>query len=209
MKKLLLCILATLFGFVSLNAQNTISGTVVSHQKFIEYASVYIDGTSKGTMTDSNGHFTIKNLNFPCRMVVSCVGYELKSIQLSNATEEDLNIELREQVKQLSEISVDGKNRRQKNLELLKSTFIGDDKWGQHAKLAQEDGLLFENHSDTIPVISNFKDAEYIHTFNVKTKSALAVKLPLLGYDAAVDIVSFQVKTSSYNRTTEYDMYTR
>jgi len=211
MKKLLICILAILFGFLNLNAQNNISGIVVSEkfQKYIEYASVYIDGTSKGTMTDSNGHFTIKNLNFPCRLVVSCVGYELKSIQLSDATEENLNIALKEKFEQLSGISVNGKSRRKQNLELFKTSFLGDDKWGQHTKLAQEDGLLFEHRYDTIKLKNALKDAEYFHTFNVNTRSSLTVRLPLLGYDAAVDIVSFRVKTCSYNQTTEYDMYTR
>ena len=114
MKKLLICLFATLFGFGSMYAQNAISGTIVSEKSrnFIEYASVYIDGTSKGTVTDSNGHFTLKNLNFPCRLVVSCVGYELQSFQFSTATIENLNIELKEQFKHLSEISVAGKNRR-------------------------------------------------------------------------------------------------
>lgn len=211
MKKSILSALVILFGFVSLNAQNSISGTIVSEKlrKPIEYVSVYVDGTAKGTTTDSVGHFTIKNLNFPCRLVVSCVGYELKSFQLSSATEENLNIELREQTEQLSAISVNGKSRRKQNLELFKKAFIGDDKWGQHTKLVQEDGLLFEHHYDTIKVKKAFKDVEYFHTFNVNTRSPLTVRLPLLGYDAAVDIVSFRVKTCSYNQTTEYDMYSR
>jgi len=211
MKESLICLFAILFGFGSLNAQNTISGTVVSEKSrnFIGYTSVYIDGTSIGTMTDSNGHFILKNLNFPCRLVVSCVGYELKSFQLLIATGENLNIGLREQVKQLTEVSVAGKNRRKQNLELFKKAFTGDDKWGKHAILAQEDGLLFEHQSDTVRVNTQFKDADYIQTFKVKTKTALAVSLPLLGYDVRVDIVSFVVKTSSFKQTTEYDMYTR
>ena len=211
MKKLLICILATIYGFGFLDAQNTISGSVVNDRSrnFIEYASVYIDGTSNGTITDSKGRFIQKNINFPCRLVVSCVGFELKSFQLSKATEENLNVVLKEQVKQLSEISVAGKNRRKQNLELFKKTFTGDDKWGKHARLAQDDGLLFENYSDTVRVNTQFKDADYTQTFKVKTKSALEVILPLLGYDAAVDIVSFVVKTSSFKQTTEYDMYTR
>ena len=210
MNKLLICLFATFLGFGSLNAQNTISGTIVSEnsRNFIEYASVYIDGTSNGTMTDSKGHFTLKNINFPCRLVVSCVGYELKSFQLSTTTDVNLNIGLREQVKQLSEISVNGKNRRKQNFELFKNAFTGDDKWGKHARLSQEDGLLFEHQSDTVRVNTQFKEADYTHTFKVKSKSALMVKLPLLGYDAAVDIVSFVVKTSSFKQTTEYDMYT-
>jgi len=211
MKKLLICILATIYGFGFLDAQNTISGTIVGEKShnFIEYASVYIDGTSMGTMTDSNGRFILKNLSFPCRLVISCVGFELKSVQLTKATEENLNIGLREQDKQLSEISVAGKNRRKQNMELFKQTFTGDDKWGQHANLAQEDRLLFENKYDTIQANTIFKDVETIHTFNVKTKSTLMVILPLLGYDVAVDIVSFAVKTSSFKQTTEYDMFTR
>jgi len=211
MKKLLICILAILFGFLSLNAQNNISGTVVSDkiQKSIKYASVYIDGTSKGTMTDSNGHFTIKNLNFPCRLVVSCVGYELKSIQLSNVTEEDLNIALKKKFEQLSGISVNGKSRRKQNLELFKTSFLGNDKWGQHAKLAQEDGLLFEHHYDTVKLKNALIDAEYYHTFKVSTKSPLTVKLPMLGYDAMVDIVSYSTRSCSNNsQTTKYDMFT-
>jgi len=211
MKKLLIFLFTLLLGFGSLNAQNTISGSVVNDRSrnFIEYASVYIDGTSNGTITDSKGRFILKNINFPCRLVVSCVGFELKSFQLSKATEENLNVVLKEQVKQLSEISVAGKNRRKQNLELFKKTFTGDDKWGKHARLAQDDGLLFENYSDTVRVNTQFKDADYTQTFKVKTKSALEVILPLLGYDAAVDIVSFVVKTSSFKQTTEYDMYTR
>ena len=194
-----------------LNAQNNLNGIVVNGKdhKPVEFASVYISGTTKGTMTDSTGHFTLKNLSFPCRLVVSCVGYELRSFQLTNTNDKNLNIELREQFKQLSEISVAGKNRRKQNLELFKRSFLGDDKWGKHANLAQEDGLLFEHQSDTIPANSIFKDVETFHTFKVKTKSAVKVRLPLLGYDAYVDIVSFSVKTSSNSQTTEYDLYTR
>jgi hypothetical protein len=208
-RKYIICLIS--FFSIMLNAQNVLTGVVLNEkdQKPIEFASVYIDGTSKGTTTDSNGHFTLKNLNFPCRLVVSCVGYELKSIQLLHATEEDLKITLKEKFEQLSGISVNGKSRRKQNLKLFKTYFLGDDKWGQNAKLEQEDGLLFEHQYDTVKLKNELKDAEYFHTFNVNTRSPLTVRLPLLGYDATVDIVSFRVKTCSYNQTTEYDMCTR
>lgn len=211
MNKLLLCILTTLFGLVNLNAQNSISGRVLSEkdQKTIGFASAYIDGTSKVAMTDSNGYFIIKNIDFPCRLVLSCVGYELKSIALLSASEECLNITLKEQAEQLAEISVAGKSRRKQNLELFKKAFLGDDKWAQNTKLEQDNGLVFEHISDTLHKGATNKTLEVVRLFKVKTKSSLKVRLPLLGYDASVDIVSFSLTSNCNNKTTGYDMYTR
>ena len=76
MKRFLLALLsfipAVLFG------QNTISGFVVDSltQEPLPLATVYVNGTTQGTITDNDGRFELKDVSFPATVVFSFVGYQ-------------------------------------------------------------------------------------------------------------------------------------
>ena len=81
--------LLSLFITISLTAQNSISGTVVSKSNGEELvgANVLIQGTSEGTITEIDGSFSFTtNRNFPLSLVVSFVGHETGIIRMNDAT---------------------------------------------------------------------------------------------------------------------------
>ena len=49
-------------------------------------ASVMIKGTSTGTTTDSNGEFTLNNVNSGATLVISLIGYEVEELAVNNRT---------------------------------------------------------------------------------------------------------------------------
>ena len=57
--------------------QSTISGIVVDGltQDPLPFANVYVNGTTKGTVTDADGHFNLTGVNIPADVVFSFVGY--------------------------------------------------------------------------------------------------------------------------------------
>ncbi len=67
--------------------QNNLKGIVldsINHQP-VAFATVFINGTSKGTMTDSTGTFILNNVITPCQLVVSNVGYIAKMTYVKNS----------------------------------------------------------------------------------------------------------------------------
>jgi len=109
-------LLALLFLFVHLtvNGQNnaTVKGSVLSESgAALEAASVAIEGTTKGTITDINGAFTISNIpSGTYNLVISSIGYETykKSISLSAGEVSNFDIKLKETNVRLTEIYVAG-----------------------------------------------------------------------------------------------------
>ncbi len=84
----LILILMTVTGY----AQTTINGTVSGEGKPLPFANVFIDGTT----TDINGNYELKsNEPLPWKLVVSYVGYEDQSIEVTDANKARVNIELK------------------------------------------------------------------------------------------------------------------
>lgn len=107
------CILALAWvaalGFAPVSAQNTITGTVVegSTQRPLAGASVLIEGTEIGTLTDNRGRFLI--LNAPSTSVtvrVVMIGYREATAPATAG--EPVTIELQETAISLDEIVVTG-----------------------------------------------------------------------------------------------------
>ncbi|VBB48684.1 conserved exported hypothetical protein [uncultured Paludibacter sp.] len=90
----------------------TIRGTVTDNASSvaIPYASIRIQNTGIGSISDSVGNFTLNNVKVGrYNIEVTTVGYEpvvLKEIQVTSGKEVFLNIQMKEQVTSLSEITV-------------------------------------------------------------------------------------------------------
>jgi len=77
----------------SVSGQLTLSGVVQDDDSKnpITDATVYINGTTIGSSTDVNGLFTLTGVILPCKVVVSQIGYNLKTLLLTNHTSEAKN----------------------------------------------------------------------------------------------------------------------
>ena len=223
-----------LFAFLSLMpalllGQGTVTGIVLDSltQEPLPSATVYINGTTQGTTTDSDGRFELKEVSFPATVVFSFVGYQAKAMELDR-NPGMLTIALSPNI-ELPEIVVSGKaNRVDKvNLDYFKTMFLGDDKWGKRATIKNENVLMFDRSyqysyqtrqigqarfaKDYLSVDVVEKHEKYLDTVKVVTSvftawayEPLIIDMPLLGYELYVDLVRFTVE--QVNNVTSCDM---
>ncbi len=102
----------------SLNAGNTVqfagyvvqkktfAGTVSDEKGPLQNASVYIKGTTHGTVTDANGNFSIQSDDDVVTVVVSLIGYHTKEMVLKQG--EDNHIVLKQESTTLDSVVVVG-----------------------------------------------------------------------------------------------------
>ena len=195
---------------VSLFGQGTIRGIVIDSltQEPMVSATVYVNGTTLGTSTDNDGRFELKNVMFPATVVFSFVGYQTKTLDLSRRPGE-VTIMLKTN-DELPEVVVSGKTNSisKEDLEYFREMFLGDDKWGQRAKIKNENVIMIDNsveatsyvrHVDTrkmFGVGTGYDEVIYEEkrVFTAWANEPLIVDLPLLGYEVYVDLVKFTVK---------------
>lgn len=113
MRQTLFKILALLFVTYS-SAQNiSVSGNVQDDTGFpIPGANVLIKNTSKGTVTDFDGNFTIEDIEVGATLVFSYIGYITQEVIVANA--DNLTIQLLPDVAQLNEVVVVGYGTQKK-----------------------------------------------------------------------------------------------
>lgn len=98
-----------LLAIPSIYAQNTLKGSVVDKNTAepLIFANIYIPQLEKGATTDFDGNFTLTNIpngSFP--IVVSIIGYETYSKNITFPSNEVLNIELFPSVIEMEEIII-------------------------------------------------------------------------------------------------------
>jgi len=213
----------------SVSGQLILSGVVQDddNKNPITDATVYINGTTIGSSTDLNGLFTLTGVILPCKIVVSRVGYNLKTLLLTDYSSDKLIILLKQKTIQLSEIEVTGKNSRATNVAKFSGYFLGSDTWSSKTFLKNEQVLEFKNYSDTF--IEKTDTTNYVilksdnnelsqdentvfHTkifdiFSVKAQAPIVVDFPALGYKIFIDLVNFYLIKSPTNTICKYLAY--
>jgi TonB-linked SusC/RagA family outer membrane protein len=108
--KLLLLIFLS-FLSVSLFAQKTVTGRVVSGDTAIAGASVQVKGTTTGTQTDANGRFSV---NAPANgtLVISYIGYASQEVKINNRS--SININLQSALQEMQQVVVVGYGTQKK-----------------------------------------------------------------------------------------------
>lgn len=182
---------------VAVHGQNTITGTVLDSltQERLRYVTVYINGTTKGTVTDADGHFELKDVSYPATVIFSFVGYKPQAHDIVR-NPGHLSIELKPNI-DLPEVVITGKKVKRKDLSYFKSMFLGDDRWGRHATIRNENVIMIENTHYTRKVAVNdigYEVDEKVSVFNAWASEPLIIDLPLLGYVLYVDLVYFTVE---------------
>lgn len=96
------------------NEQKKVSGIVTDQNgEPIIGASIIVKGTSRGTITDVNGKFTLDNVNSTINLTVSYIGYMTKSIAIGSKTR--IDVILAEDSKALDEVVVVGYGTQKKS----------------------------------------------------------------------------------------------
>ncbi|WP_274474287.1 TonB-dependent receptor [Mangrovimonas aestuarii] len=92
----------------SVSAQHKLSGTVTDDQNNpLEFVSIYLPQLEKGTTTDDNGNFTIKNLpTGSYDILFSYIGFETLSKSITFPTEEQLFIQMTVSAVEMKEVIV-------------------------------------------------------------------------------------------------------
>jgi hypothetical protein len=219
----LFCISSSLF------AQQAISGEVLDTdtKNPIADATVYINATTIGAATNLQGGFTLTGVTFPCKLIISRVGYDLKTLTINDYSAERNVIQLKQKNIQLSQIEVTGKNTRDKGVEMFRKYFLGSDTWSSKTFLKNDTVLRFRSYTDTViekPDTTNYfvlradnndltntdsiiYEPKIFEIFSVKAQAPLIVDFPSLGYKISIDLVSFHIVKSRTNTICKYMAY--
>ena len=101
-------------------SQNTVQGTVNFEGQPFEMVNVYLKGTTKGSVTNSEGHYSLKNIaDGKYTLIFSSVGFitQYRKISVANSQTIITDINLQEDQSQLEEIVVSGTLKPVKKLD--------------------------------------------------------------------------------------------
>jgi hypothetical protein len=148
MKKIILFLL--LISFFQVGHSQKVRGIILDksdHTK-INFASIYINGTSFGTNSDQNGYFELDITKFSSLpLTISALGYY--SVTLTDfSREKSVEILLTPKTFELNEVIVKAKStskERKANLKLFKEQFLGSSYNGQNCVIMNESDITFKN----------------------------------------------------------------
>lgn len=171
---------------VSIQGQS-ISGIVydIETKQPIVGASVYLDGSSFGTITNEKGAFSLQTkLESTAALIITHIGLSSVKIDYFDLGE-NLKIEMREETFEIPEVIVtsDPFTRKQK-LELFRKEFLGDSK---------ESKRCFILNEDTLELYFNSEE----NTLSAYAREPLIVENQYLGYRIHFDLREFQVSFRS------------
>jgi hypothetical protein len=130
----------------------------------IEHVSVYLDGTSQGTITDSQGNFTLNNsLQTKAPLVVSYLGYQSQTIK--NYEDKSLNLALKLKV-----------IRRTRAMRIFMNEFIG----------ANNNDCVISNPDDIY-----FRYDKKLDLLTAEADKPLLISNKVLGYKITFFLSSF------------------
>lgn len=125
-KRTIFIVIALLIFTIGAKAQ-VVKGKVVDATTGnpIANASIYLNGLSKGTISNAQGEFTLKISETKTPLIVSYVGYQPDTIL--NYNNKLLNIELKPRANELTEVVIgaDGGMSRERKLRIFIREFIG------------------------------------------------------------------------------------
>ncbi len=208
MNKLFVLIFCLLWFTPSLFCQ-TLKGIVLDHQTNlpIESASVYFDGTSIGTSTNSNGEFKIdivQGVTSP--LIISFIGYQ-KTIISNYESGKFYKILMSEDLNTLDEVVISADDGMPKELKLqhFRREFLGKTDNGNSCKILNESDLILRFNSKTNQLTASSKRPVQIRNENLKYLVSFDIQDFVIEYNY-VDVLQKQFKINSvvYTGTSFY-----
>lgn len=182
-------ILAIVFSVtIAYSQAYTVSGKVTDRVtgKPLQNTNVYINNTSKGTITNGEGYFSISSL-VPGKydLVISYIGFqtEVRSIDISNENKQ-LEILLEKKEKLLREVLILTDETRRRYLKIFKENLLGYTDAARRCKISNIDAVDFTTGPEKGDIIA-FADED------------LVIENPESGY-----IIHFQMTDFYFNTNT-------
>lgn len=178
----LLFMLVAVFSFTCLQAQQkAVTGTVTDANDGtgIPGVSIVIKGTTNGTSTNLDGHFSI-NANEGTILIFSFVGYKTQEIRFTGQT--NINVSLQVETENLSEIMVIGYGQVKRSDATGSVTAVGEDDFNKGAITTPQSLIM----GKTAGVIVTTKSGEPGAGANIRIRggsSLLASNEPLIVID--------------------------
>ncbi|MEO6315448.1 MAG: carboxypeptidase-like regulatory domain-containing protein [Chitinophagaceae bacterium] len=184
MKKLLCCLFTCMSFTLFAQQEFTTSGKITDSASSLPLngASVFCQNTTLGTITNSEGAFSLNLPNGGYDMIVSYTGYETQVIRISNAHAANLSIVMKQKDKSLQEVAVVGTNEVADGLakygKFFTDNFLGNDTNAARTKIQNPEALQFYFRKKT-------------NRLKVKAKEDLIVLNEALGYKIKFQLDSF------------------
>lgn len=193
MKRITLSIFIILISTGLLKAQEplTITGTVLNQKKeAIERATVFIDGSEKGTVTNAQGGFRFLNIKpGTYQVIVSMIGYNsTKQNVIIQDKAISLNIIMIEKPTVLREVVIGDDSQRKENIKIFLKNFLGESDNAKKCKILNLEILDFS----TVKTL-----------LEATTDDFLIIENKSLGYRIKYLLRNFRYNKAS--KTTSYD----
>ena len=211
MKRIILFLL--LFIFFKDGHTQIVRGTVVdkSDNTKINFASIYINGTSVGTNSDQNGYFELDITKYgSLPLSISALGYN--SVTLTDfSREKPIEVYLTPKTFELKEVVIVAKSltkEKKANLKLFRNEFLGTTANAQKCVISNESDIIFNNGSsgDTLKAFASkpiiiynnrlgYKITYYLDKFEYyrKSKSFLYKGSAIFNEDLTSEIIQKKI----------------
>jgi hypothetical protein len=190
--------LITLYERLSVKSTSKISGKIVDLNTGnpIPNVNLFFSYTTIGTITNKDGKYLITNIPAgQYSLIVSHIGYEIKSIPLKFLTPVSLvlNIELEPRILKGKEVQVETTTPEEwkKNLKTFKLLFIGKTKNSKKCKILNPEVINFELNSETNKFIA-FTDS-LIYLSNEALGYRIEMILDFFTLNLKTNILKYQV----------------
>ena len=178
------------------NGQSSITGKLLDalDHKPVDFATVYINKQTIGTISDTEGNFTLENVQLPANIIISHLNYNVQNILVEEPNGKPLTILLDKKINEIEEVSIIGKNLWEKYIRIFKRQLLGTDEWGWEAKLLNPEVVQFR---------SGDPDSSKHFELHAWANAPLQISLPKLGYQLHFDLVEFFI---GYDETIRRDI---
>jgi hypothetical protein len=159
-----------------------VSGRVSDEEnrEAIPYVTVYVNGTTIGTITDETGYFELEVKNMPCELILSHISYQVRSIKFDQDEQlTDLRLSLRKRILKINELTVIGKSERDKYLLHFKQWLLGVDHQELDCDILNDSVIRF------LPLEGG--------QFEAFASQPIEVIIPENGYILKIDLIHFWV----------------
>jgi hypothetical protein len=193
MRNLILSIYLMCSISFSIDAQEVIGKVLdAKTQEELAFANVFINNTTIGTVSDTNGYFSLKLPNDPgsYELVFSFVGYETYKMKI-NIDNDQLNvgsIKLKPSEIQLNAVEVTSSldKKWERKLKKFKKAFLGDDQLGSSCTIVN-------------PWVIDFPDDKSDGKFIAKAKEPIEIENDALGFKIIFYLTDFWQTPNEYS----------
>ncbi|MFD2201676.1 carboxypeptidase-like regulatory domain-containing protein [Shivajiella indica] len=197
-KKSNLLILSTFFlGVCQVHAQFLMRGKVLDAESLqpLEFATVFINNSTFGDITDRNGAFQINVPAGNYELVISYLGYQTFSFPFNtNTIRDSYEFRILPEFFELEEARIAEKRDKAwyNNLEIFKENFLGTSINGQRCKILNPEVLILDNETNK-------------NVLTAKSKGILEIENPNLGYSIKYVLEGFELDFE--NKVSKYAGY--